>query len=260
MWVHELTDKSITKTINIKNVKSYSDNIKVLEDNNSKKILTINENIIFDNNDYVNYSESIVHTALCSHPEASNILVLGYDTLSIDKILKHNDVKNITVICDENIKNAIEENFYKLTVNTKIKILKDIKDSDSDVKYDVIINTSVNITPLSYATIIKYSKKDTIFVSYSKNHKSQIKEQILEMKDIGAFYKIVMPFSFEMNLCADGVSCCIFASNKYHPCADIILHKSDLLEDLEYYNSELHQSSFIFSTNINKEYKNIIKK
>lgn len=71
-----------------------------------------------------------------------------------------------------------------------------------------------------------------------------------ELTKLGAFFRIVMPYHN---------GSLIFASNKYHPTADLILDKSDFLEETSYYNSEMHLSSFAIYEKAKKELKGIIK-
>ena len=60
-----------------------------------------------------------------------------------------------------------------------------------------------------------------------------------DLKLVGEKFWIAMPYKF-------GHETAILASKKYHPTADIILQRSDLLNDLEYYSTEIHHASFVF--------------
>ena len=62
-----------------------------------------------------------------------------------------------------------------------------------------------------------------------------------------------MPYSF-------GHNTLIFASKKFHPQAQIILQVSDLLPDCKYYNTELHNASFIHPQYITKAITGIAKR
>ncbi|MDE5603878.1 MAG: spermidine synthase, partial [Helicobacter sp.] len=70
-------------------------------------------------------------------------------------------------------------------------------------------------------------------------------------------FKIKMPFYtplfFDMN------DCYIFASKKYHPIADIILQRADMLEDLQYYHANLHLSAFTLPKALKKAFLGIAK-
>ncbi len=71
-----------------------------------------------------------------------------------------------------------------------------------------------------------------------------------QLTELGSFYRIVMPYH-DMKL--------VFASNKYHPTADIILDRSDFLENAEYYNADIHLASFAIYEKAKKELKGMIK-
>ena len=68
-----------------------------------------------------------------------------------------------------------------------------------------------------------------------------------------------MPFRFEVSSENRELFTATFATKKYHPTADIILQKSDLLEGLEYYNSDIHKSSFILPNYLKESLKILIK-
>jgi spermidine synthase len=51
----------------------------------------------------------------------------------------------------------------------------------------------------------------------------------------------------------------VIASKKYHPQADIILDRSDFIE-ASYYNTELHNASFVFPNYIQKPLTGIAKR
>jgi len=63
-------------------------------------------------------------------------------------------------------------------------------------------------------------------------------------------FRIVMPYH-HLNF--------VFASNFYHPTADLVLQKSDLLDDLYYYNTEIHTAEFALPTKMREYLKNQLK-
>ncbi len=71
-----------------------------------------------------------------------------------------------------------------------------------------------------------------------------------DLSKFGNHFRIVMPYH-HLNL--------IFASNFYHPTADIILQKSDLLDETYYYNSEMHLAEFALPSKMRKYLKNQLK-
>jgi spermidine synthase len=54
-------------------------------------------------------------------------------------------------------------------------------------------------------------------------------------------------------------STALLASKEYHPTADIILQRADMLDSLDYYNCDVHVGSFAMGNYIRKEYLGIIK-
>ena len=62
-----------------------------------------------------------------------------------------------------------------------------------------------------------------------------------------------MPFKF-------GHNTSILASKKYHPTADINLQRSDLLDGLDYYSSEIQLASFVFPATEHRALTGIAKR
>ena len=62
-----------------------------------------------------------------------------------------------------------------------------------------------------------------------------------------------MPFRF-------GHNTSILASKKYHPTADLVLQRADLLDDLQYYSSEIHKAVFVFPAAEHKALTGIAKR
>lgn len=72
------------------------------------------------------------------------------------------------------------------------------------------------------------------------------------------FFNIIMPFSYGFSgYFEQGLS--LFCSKKYHPTADLILQKADLLDGLEYYNCDIHIASFALPTSTKKTIREAIK-
>lgn len=128
------------------------------------------------------------------------------------------------------------------------KLCKNITETDElktgefeSAKFDVIISFNGN---LNTQEVYRILKADGIFSSkLAADEKGTLKK-------LGDFYRILMPF-FDMNL--------LFASNKYHPTADLILDKSDFLDGAKYYNSEIHSASFMLSNELRATLKGVVK-
>lgn len=129
----------------------------------------------------------------------------------------------------------------KLSKTTTEIIDFDPKNQFQSESFDIII---VNNDSSNKQELFRILKKDGILCMRLAE---DIKKQLTEL---GSFYRIVMPYH-DMKL--------VFASNKYHPTADIILDKSDFLEEAGYYNADIHLASFAVYEKAKKELKGIIK-
>jgi spermidine synthase len=73
------------------------------------------------------------------------------------------------------------------------------------------------------------------------------------MQILGKYAKIIMPFNLGNGETA------LLASKAYHPTADIILHRADMLDGLQYYNCDVHPAAFAMGNNVRKAYLGVIK-
>ncbi len=129
----------------------------------------------------------------------------------------------------------------------------DLLHSKNEKDIDIIILTSIALDEQILANISRVLKNDGLITFASKSfsqNEQQLKDDLLLA---GSKFWISMPFRF-------GHKTSIIASKKYHPTADIILQRSDLLDDLNYYSSELHLASFVFPTFIHKALTGISKR
>jgi spermidine synthase len=72
------------------------------------------------------------------------------------------------------------------------------------------------------------------------------------MQVLGNYFKIIMPYNA-------GVGTVLLASKEYHPTADIILQRSDLLEGNRYYNCDMHIAAFAMPNYVRKNYLGVIR-
>jgi len=174
------------------------------------------------------FNEMMVHTPLCTHKEAKNVSIVGTVSQGLKKeAAKHNGNVEFIDLSTFNAKNE-----------------KDV---------DVIIFTDVKMDNLLLANIQRVLKDDGLIAfSTASFHKDEDRLKS-DLKLVGQNFWIAMPFRF-------GHETAILASKKYHPTADIILQRSDLLNDLEYYSTEIHLASFVFPAAIHKALTGIAKR
>ena len=181
-----------------------------------------------ENTNYA-YNEMMVHVTLCSHKEPKNILVVG----DADEDFK----KEIN-------KHAIDNVEYGDT---------SIITSKNDKNIDVIVFAKGSIDAELLANIDRVLKDDGIISFKTSAFSKDCDALASDLTLVGSKFWIAMPFKF-------GHTTSIIASKKYHPQADIILQVSDLLDDLNYYSTEIHGAAFVFPANIHRKLTGIAKR
>ncbi|UTJ06675.1 spermidine synthase [Arcobacter roscoffensis] len=162
------------------------------------------------------FNEMMVHVPLCTHKEASNVLIIGSaDEELKEQAAKHNKVSNIE--------------FGDKSLLT----------SKDDKNIDVIILTDVEIDELLLANIERVLKDDGLITFASESFSKNEEKLKADLTLVGEKFWIAMPFRF-------GHQTSILASKRYHPTADVVLQRSDLLDDLQYYSTEIHSAVFVF--------------
>ena len=175
------------------------------------------------------YNEMMVHVALCTHKNPENVLIIG----------------------DDNDKFAVEVKKHDSIRFDVIKADKDALRAVDDSKYNVIISELQN----DAAVIAHYNRvlKDDGLLVINIPSLDEVQDTKNIMEIVGKYTKIVMPFDIGEAKHA------LLASKEYHPTADIILHRADMLDNLDYYNCDVHPSAFAMGNYIRKEYLGIIK-
>ncbi|PKI81029.1 spermidine synthase [Malaciobacter halophilus] len=179
-------------------------------------------------NDTQAFNEMMVHVPMCTHKEPENILVIGEASPEIKKELEK----------------------HKGNIEFGDKALLNSKDEKN---IDVIILTDIEIDELLLANIDRVLKDDGLITFKTQSFHNDENRLKNDLKLVGTKFWIAMPFRF-------GHSTAILASKKYHPTADIVLQRSDIIDDLEYYSTEMHLASFVFPAAIHKALTTIARR
>lgn len=171
-------------------------------------------------------AQMLVHVPLCTHKEPKEVLILSENQEIKSQIDKYEEM-NFQVV-DKDFVKALE--------------------SADDEAFDVVI---LDATPSSQlvAQLNRITKNDGLVVSQAGEKKES-------MQSFGSLFRVVMPYRYTNTKAFEEV---VLASKKYHPTADIILQRSDLLEDVSYYNTEVHLASFALPTYERKNLAGIYK-
>ncbi len=170
--------------------------------------------------------EMMVHVPLCSHKDINKILVVGEVSEDFKSELAKHECQNITYCNELNI----------------------------DEQFDIILYNKTTPSELEMAAVERcLEPKKGIFVAKGTFIYKDLEASKDEISRIGKNFWICMPYSF-------GHNTLIFASKKYHPQAEIVLQVSDLLEDCEYYNTEMQNATFVHPNYITKAITGIAKR
>ena len=175
------------------------------------------------------YNEMMVHVPLCTHKDPKKVLIISDNANAlVQEVQKHEGI-------------AYE------TISVDINALRDVADDG----YDVIISELDN----DAAILAHYNRvlndEGLLVIKHPSLEKVDANKQMMEI--LGKYAKIVMPYSL------GNCETALLASKAYHPTADIILHRADMLDDLAYYNCDVHPAAFAMGNNIRKTYLGIIK-
>jgi spermidine synthase len=176
------------------------------------------------------YPEMMVHVPLCTHKNPEAVLVISDDTTRFDEELARYRHCSVSVIKAENALDGIRE----LGDNT----------------FDVVLNEAQADSVL-LAHISRISKDDAL-IAMTHPSLDEVDANTAIMKDLGKDFKIIMPYHA-------GEKTLLLASKEYHPTADIILQRSDLLEGQQYYNCDIHPAAFAMGNYIRKDYLGVIR-
>jgi len=174
------------------------------------------------------YNEMMVHVSVCTSKVPENVLLLSANADGFVTEMKKHDGIAYEVI-------------------TSIDGLR----SSDDNRYDVVIS-EMGSDAAVIAHINRVLKDDGLVVMNIPSL-DEVETNKQTMQILGKYAKIVMPFRVGEGKLA------LLASKEYHPTADIILHRADMLDDLNFYNCDVHPAAFPMGNYIRKEYLGIIK-
>lgn len=175
------------------------------------------------------YAEMMVHIPVCTSKEPKNILIISDDS------------------------RIFEDELKKYSENLSVSVAKDLDGVSSleDGLFDVVI-CEIDIDVKMLAQLNRTMKSDGLLATTHPTL-SQVEANKKLMSLLGTSFKIVMPYFLGSSTTA------LLCSKEYHPTADVNLHRSDMLDGVNYYNSDIHRAVFAMGNYIKKEYLGIIK-
>jgi len=175
------------------------------------------------------YPEMMVHVPVCTSKIPEKVLIVSDSAdLLAKEMLKHSDITTQAVECT-------------------LDAVRGLDDASFDV---VICEASSDAAMLAHLSRIL---KEDGQLSLTHPSLDNIEENKSIISILAKYFKIVMPYNL-----GNG-STALLASKEYHPTADIILQRADMIDDLNYYNCDVHIAAFAMGNYIRKEYLGIIK-
>ncbi len=176
------------------------------------------------------HDEMMVHVPLCTHKNPKKVLVVSDSFEALMRELERY--------------NGIEVKAVQALVAL------DALRSEADGVYDIVIFEEKSDAAI-LAHISRVLKEDGL-VSLCHPDLDDVDANKSVMQVLGNYFKIIMPYN-----AAQGTV--LLASKEYHPTADIILQRSDLLEGQRYYNCDMHIAAFAMPNYVRHNYLGVIR-
>lgn len=178
------------------------------------------------------YPEMMVHVPLCTVKKPENVLIVSDDAAALEsEVARHSAMKSTTV-----------------SASNLLDTLRDQADASADVVLlDVLTDDAAAI-----AHVNRILSEDGLVVLKHPTLDNESDNKNL-MQILGNYFKIIMPYYI-----GNGETL-LLASKAYHPTADIILHRTDMLDGLQYYNCDIHPAAFATPNYIRKAYLGTIR-
>ncbi|MEA1956535.1 MAG: spermidine synthase [Campylobacterota bacterium] len=178
--------------------------------------------------DFIN-SEMMVHIPLCTHKEPQIVLIISDNAdAMIKEIQKHDAIECKAISCN-------------------MDALRD----EADASFDIVISEMGDNSAVSAHINRVLTDKGLLVTTHASLDEIETNKSFMQI--LGNYFKIIMPYNLGNGKTA------ILASKEYHPTADIILQRADMLDNLSYYNCDIHIASFAMPNYIRKEYLGIAK-
>lgn len=176
--------------------------------------------------------EMMTHVAMCTHKNPHAVMVLSD--------------------CTDLIKTEMAR--YR-EIDVEYADAKDLLGSlrnSPDKSIDVLLLDTICDDSAVFAHVNRILKEDALMVCRHPNL-DDVAENTKLMQILGNYFKIIMPYY-------NGVGeTLLLCSKEYHPTADVILQRTDLLEGQQFYNCDVHIGVFAMPQYVRKNYLGIIR-
>ena len=178
------------------------------------------------------YPEMMVHVPLCTVKEPKNVLIVSDNAAPFEaEVARHDEVASKAV-----------------PAATMLAALRDEADASADViLVDALVDDAAVLAHINRVL----NAEGLVVMKHPSLDDEAANKQLMQM--MGNYFKIIMPYNV-----GNGETL-LLGSKAYHPTADIILHRADMLDGQQYYNCDIHPAAFATPNYIRKAYLGIIR-
>jgi spermidine synthase len=172
----------------------------------------------------------MVHVPMCTHKEPQNVLMLSDAPEALQAELSRYGSEVVVT-----------------HASASLDALRDIADGSVDV---VLCEADVDAAVAGHISRVL---SDDGVVSLRHPSLEEVQPNTVLLGVLGNYFKVIMPYRLwnEETL--------LLASKGNHPTADVNLHRADMLDGLQYYNSDIHPAAFAMPNYVRKTYLGIIR-
>jgi len=190
-------------------------------------------------------AEMLVHIPLCAHADPKKVLLVGAEEILLEELRRHTVIEDLRVVSCEDA----------------AKELEDLGEERFDV---AIVSDSRFGADRGFWSALSRRLEERGMLSAPLGHLVRAPEAAAEeMKLLGSFHRIVMPYRYEALEERTGSvvsEYLVLASRFYHPTADLNLQRADLTDGFRYYNSDIAVAAFQMPTFVVRDYSGTIKR
>jgi len=181
--------------------------------------------------DYI-YPEMMIHVPLCTVKTPKNVLIVSDNAAALEaEVARHTKIASTTVAAAD-----------------VTAALRDV----ADASVEVVVLDALTDDAAALAHVNRILNEEGLVVMQHADLEDEAANKQL-MQVLGNYFKIIMPFY------VGGGKTALLASKSYHPTADIILHRTDMLDGQKYYNCDVHPASFAMGNDVRKAYLGTIR-
>ncbi len=176
------------------------------------------------------HDEMMIHVPMCTHKKPNKVLIVSDQFENLMREMERYSAVEVKAIETRQALDALRQ--------------------ETDNMYDIVIFDAEGDAAV-LAHLSRILKEDGL-TSLSHPDLDNIDANKNVMQVLGNYFKIIMPYR-------TGTQTVLLASKEYHPTADIILQRSDLLEGQQYYNGDMHIAAFAMPNYVRQNYLGVIR-